>query len=441
MRRSLAVALAALLATVSVAVAVPLGSQSGSVSPFTIPDVGATAGQSHSPASAASSRPAATAATPVVPDTNTTHYLALPPDDIQTEGFGTVTISVSSALAADASRLNASFSRRQLGAAYANAETAAERRLVLRLAATRVATRIDRIERREREALEAYNAGALSTREYLRELAVVDARSEALQQVVRDLERLAGQVKDPPITQSQVSQLEARLLPLQGPIRGHVRQVVSGDRDQPLRVYVETSPDGLVLARIVETDAGVQYVREAYVAGNRRPTAPDTFDGNIFAAQERIQRLYSWAFAIENHDGFSTRNTHLGQVAVYQFTVDHDHGQLTVFLDGGTNTTFLEYQRKTVSQIPTRAPVTAASNGLRLQVNRTRTGGPLEIRVVDNGTGEPVDARITIDEEVIGRTGADGRLWTIGPPVRFTVTATAAGRRVSVDTFSRRGAG
>lgn len=376
---------------------------------------------------------------PIVSVPNTTNYLGLSPDDVQTEGFGTVTVDVSAALASETGRLDAAFSRHQLRAAYANANTDVGRITVLRAARNRVASSVDDLESRERAALEAYNAGDVSAREYLRELAVIDARSEELQPVVQELERLAGRVEDPPVTDTEIARLKSRLISVQGPVRDEVGQVLAGEGNQTQRVYVETSSDGIVLATVIESDTGPKYIREAYAPSNRRPGAPDSFDGNYFVVVNRLHNLYPWTFTLENFHGWSVNeNLDLRPVGVYRFTISHDHGHLTTFFDGGSNTTFMEYQRKTISAIPTRPPVTNISDGLRMQVNRTRTGGPLEVRVVDNATGAPVDGRITIDGEVIGRTGGDGRLWTIGPPARFTVNATTADGNVSVDTFSRR---
>lgn len=373
---------------------------------------------------------------PVVSVPNTTNFLGLPPDDVQTEGFGTVTVDVSAALASETGRLEAAFSRHQLRAAYANANTEVGRSIVLRVARNRVATSVDDLESRERAALEAYNAGELSAREYLRELAVVNARADKFQGVVQELGRLAGQVEEPPVTETELARFESRLISVQGPVRDEVGQVLAGEGNQTQRVYLETSSDGIVLATVVGTDTGTKYIREASVARNRWPDAPNSFDDDVEVAN-RLDNLYPWAFAIENYQRYAIWGD-LRLVGVYRITVTHDQGHLTTFFDGGSNTTYMEYQRKTISAIPTRPPVTNISDGLRMQVNRTRTGGPLEVRVVDNATGGPVDSRITIDGEVIGRTGGDGRLWTIGPPARFTVNATTADGTVSVDTFSHR---
>lgn len=425
MRGPLAVALAVFLALAPVVVAVPVGHSSGHP-------------VQNAPGMPGTGTPGTTTASPspVVPEANTTEYLSLPSDDIQTEGFGTTATDVSGALAVDADRLEAAFTRRWFSESYAAADSDAERRLVLRLAADRVVDRVDRLHDRERDALEAFNAREISAREYLRELAVVDARAEALQGVVRDLQSTVERVEDPPITGRRLNRLQARLASFQGPVRDRVGRTLAGEHDAPLRVYVETSSDGVVLAAIVETDGTLQYVREAFLPPRRDADGPDQFEGDTLEALERFSELYPWTW---EHAGSTSIGTpDLISAGVYRVTAVHTQGRLTAYLDGRTNTTFLEYQRNNLSRIPTNAPVTNAANGLRLQVNRTRVGGPLEVRVLDVSTGEPVDARITVDDVPLGRTGADGRIWTIAPPARFTVSATDAGNRVSVDTFSRR---
>lgn len=439
MRSVLAVLLAALLALAAAGAPAALPQRTNSHSPTA--DRATATGPPTLLSSTPESNGSAPALAPVVSVANTTNYLALPPDDVRTQRFGTATIDVSGALAADTGRLDAAFSRHRLRAAFTSADTEAERNRVLRRAKQRVASAVDNITARERTALAAYNEGELSTRQYLRTLAVLDARAEAIEGVVRELRRLSRRVDNPPVTEAGLASFKARLLTVQGPVRDHVGQLLSGERTRPERVYVETSSDGVVLAMVENTDAGVRYVREAYVARNRRPGATDTFGGNLVEVQKRLRDIYPWAFALANIDGYSAMDTDLRHVGVYRFTVNHDHGQLTTFFDGGTNTTFKEFQRKRLRPIPTEPAGTAVSDGLRLQANRTHTGGPLEVHVVDAVSGDPVNARITVDGTFVGRTGSDGRLWTIAPPVRFPVNATTADGTVSVDTFSRRAAG
>lgn len=434
MRGPLAVTLAVFLALAPVVVvpAVPAGPAVGYApdAPGTEPGASGTA-----PDTAGGSGLSDTTLAPVVSDANTTEYLALPSDDIQTERFGTTRIDVSGALAADAGRLDAAFAGRWFDRAYAAADSDVERRLVLRLAADRVEERVDRLHDRERDALEAFNARELSTGEYLRELAVVHARAESLQPVVDQLRNRIAGVEDSPVTEQQLDSFQAQLLTLQGPVRDRVGQALVGDLDAPPRVYVETSSTGVVLAVI---DDG-RYVREAYFASARQPGAADQFregDQPIEEVQSRFQELYPWA--ANNSPSRSFGNARLDGAAVYPVTISHPHGTLTTYFDGGTTDVFLEHQRKDLSGVPTDASVANAADGLRLQVNRTHVGGPLEVRVLDVSTGEPVDARITVDDVPLGRTGADGRLWTIAPPFQFTVDATADGRQVSVRTFSRR---
>lgn len=439
MRSVLAVLLAALLALAAAGAPAAHPQRTTSHSPSA--DQATAAGLPTLPSSTPESNGSAPALAPVVSVANTTNYLAVPPDDVKTQRFGTASIDVSGALAADTGRLEAEFSRHQLRAAFTSAETAAERNRVLRRANHRVASAVDNITARERTALTAYNDGKLSTRQYLRTLAVLDARAEAVEGVVRELRRLSRRVENSPVTEARLAGFKARLATVRGPVRDHVGQLLSGERRGPERVYVETSSDGVVLAIVQNTDAGARYVREAYVARNRRPGATDTFGGDLVEVEKRLRDIYPWAFALENNHGYAWRDTDLRHVGVYRFTVNHDHGQLTTFFDGGTNTTFKEYQRKRLRPIPTEPAGTAVSDGLRLQVNRTHTGGPLEVRVVDPVSGDPVNARISVDGTVVGRTGSDGRLWTIAPPVRFPVNATTADGSVSVDTFSRRAAG
>jgi hypothetical protein len=119
---------------------------------------------------------------------------------------------------------------------------------------------------------------------------------------------------------------------------------------------------------------------------------------------------------------------------VYSVTVKHPHGSFSAYLDGGTEKIFKEVQQKRLTgdtPLPTGPSVTNSSENLTVTVNRTYAGGPLRVELT-NETGAPVSGEVRIDGELVGRTNADGLLWTLSPADRFEVTASYDFRTVNL---------
>lgn len=378
------------------------------------------------PAASGGTEPADAPAPVVAPERNTSEYLALPEGSAEVSRVGSVTLDVGGALAADTGAIHGEFEQGRVRAAYANASSAEERRRVLRTAADEVASSIDALVRRERRARGRYTDGELTTREYLRELAIVSARARTLEGLVDDLASLNGETAETPLSYERLGRLQSRLVGLAGPVRGLVRGVMTGSVDR-VRVFVAAGSDGVVLAA-VNPNRGI-YLREAFVASARAPRAPDQYDHQPGQAFSRVGELYPWTF--NNSQGLSLQPI-LPDSGVYRIRLRYDHGRVLAYLDGGSDQVFYESQRKTLSEVPTHGTTTVTDGGIELVVNRTRPGGPVQVRVREDLTGTPVDAAVTIDGVSVGRTGADGTLWTVTPPSRFTVTAATTGGNASV---------
>lgn len=440
-----AVALAALLALSSVAVAGPLASptDAGSTTPTgtVVTGVSTQGPQTNINGAWGADLDQTVVATPVVPQGDTPEFLALPRDQIVNERvqFDTTVVDMSGALAADTGGIEGEFTRRWVEEAYASADDEPQRRQALRAAAARLERRVTELHSRERAALQAYNAGELSAEQYLQTLAALDAKARTLEGAVGRLETYTANFSPRPVNQERVGRIYERVQTLQGPVRQHVRRAYAGQA-MALRVYVETSTDGVVLASAVRTEDGPRYIREAYLPSARDPEAPDSLAGDPVQAFDRMADLYPWSW--ENQNGVSTGqpigSPRLFAAGVYPIAVDHEQGRLTVYLDGGTNTTFLEYQQLQLDHVPTGSPVDTTDQGINLQVNRTRVGGPLLVQVTNQTTREPIDAMVEIDGTTVGRTGADGRVWAVTPQGRFDVNVTSEGRNVSLRTFSLR---
>lgn len=377
------------------------------------------------------------AARPIVSDGNgTTNRLALPADGVQTDLVGNVSLNVAGAVGADVDATAGRIAALRLDEAFRTAETDDARRAVLRRAASRLRERIDRLRERERSALAAYNAGDISTETYLTRLARVHAAAERLDSAVSRLSRHASAVSDSPVTDRDIAELRARLLPLHGPVREQVVGAVRGERGR-LRTYVSTSDSGVVIATVTGTEHN-RYVRSAYLPSARQPGQPDEFqradDHPFTVARDRAAALYPWAF--DNRLALSIGDPVLYRAAVYPVVIDHPQGvsrsgDLVAYLDGGTTDVFLEHQYKRVTALPTTTLGVNETDALRVVVDRTHAGGPLVVRATTpNGTA--VDATVAVDGVRVGTTGSDGRLRTIVPGGTVTVAVTAAGETVTV---------
>lgn len=379
----------------------------------------------------------AQASTPVVGnDTGTTNRLALPATEVETSTVGNASLDVASAIGTGTDAAAGEFTVLRLEEAFAAAETPEQRREVLRRSRDRIATRITDLRERERAALDAYNAGDIGTQAYLARLARIHAGATRLETAVGRLSEYASGVPEAPVTDDEIASLRARLLPLQGPVRERAIRSLTGE-DERMRTYVTTSTTGVVLATLTGP-AGEQYVRTAYLASARMPGEPDQFEGGedhpFTVARDRAQELYPWVF--ENRLALSIGDPLLYRAGVYPVVIDHPHGvsrrgDLVTYLDGATTDAFLEHQYKRTSRLPTETLGTNESDGLRLVVNRTHAGGPLDVRVTTTN-GTDVDAAVTLNGDDVGTTGLDGRLWTIAPDGRISVNATANGETVSV---------
>jgi hypothetical protein len=445
---TLAVAVAMVLAPVAGLTAVS-GADESSVGPAAVPPTPGDSPRSVTSATGVGTRSAAERLStdlrePVRTDRNTTAYLALVAE-LETRRFGTATFDVGGAIAADGGSTRSTYETTWLRSSFAAAgDNRTRRQRVVERSADRIEARIDALERRERRALERYNSGEISARTYLRELAAIDRAAGSLRESVSLLHTYSAAVGQP-VSERRIAAQKVRLLPLEGPVRDRVHAAIRGD-EPPTRVYIETSSQGIVLATIDRGAFTQQYLREAYVPSARNSGGIDRFersDNRLRTARDRAAELYPWAF--ENRGPTSTGSfggePFLYSAGVYSVRVGHPHGtsrtyDLITFLDGGTRGVFREVQYKDLSAIPTVAAGSNTSSGVTLQVNRTRTGGPMLVTVTNATTGAPVEATVLANGERVGVTDIGGERWLVAPGPTATITAVSGERNVTTTVFS-----
>ncbi|CAI50606.1 uncharacterized protein NP_5030A [Natronomonas pharaonis DSM 2160] len=361
----------------------------------------------------------------IVSEGDTAEYLDPPPGTIDRSGQETVIVDVSSAVGTNSDTIRSEFRQESLVAAFEEATTDAERNDIAADAATRLDERADALIAAERTAIAEYNDGAIGEREFLSRIAAIDRAADRTA-TTADWLRDDAETHLSDEAQQQVATDAAQLLRLQGPVRERTAAALGGD--EPVRVNVDTREEAVVLATV---DDGT-YVREAVDPTAQTVHIEDRYDDDTVLALSRFQELYPWVDDARSGTSISLFNSDHPPTRIYQFEIPHTQGELMAYLDGGSADIIHETHRLDPESMPATT-YEASDNGLALQVNATRGGGPLGIEVVDADTGDDVPATVRVNESEIG-TADDGQLWTVSPRGAVTVTASHGGDSVSLET-------
>lgn len=361
---------------------------------------------------------------------NTTNYLDIRQGSVQRGEYGTASLDVGAAVAMDTVRARTTYETYTFTTAYGRATDSQTRKEQLRAAVTQLATRLDTLENRQATAIERYNAGEITTRRLLRELATVHVAAEGIATEFERLRTNAG-VAFSERLDDRVDALEADLVALRGPVRARAGAAMAGERPATT-AYALTSSNGVVLS----TTGEARIHREAYLPGNRAPSRSDQFTtredpSGITAASARANGFYPWAYG---DAGPSIQR--VGRTSVYVVTLDHSQGVLETYLDGATRSVFRETQTLRLDRVPTTTVTTNETADLRVRVNRTYGTGPMEVAVTDPTTGQPVDAVVRVNGFRLGPTGPDGRLWTTTPHRFVTLRVDSDDHTVRAEFFA-----
>lgn len=352
----------------------------------------------------------------------------LSPESPTRDGYKTMGIDVAGVTASDTQRLVGQFERAAYDETYYSETLLSERRALAQEYGDLVDQRIEHIDNYHRDRFEEHGNEEISTQALLRELHRLSVATQEQQLLVEqvidsadgDGLSLEGDIDQLP------DNLHGELTILPRSVGDEVEAAMVGDRE-PVMVYTQATTDAVVFSSVVDET----LVREATLREERDTTAANQFDqpdgdeepiGNAF---NRAQELYDWAGNINRVQGFGTSPTFLVES-------NHQYGELIAYLDGGTTNAFHELQELEPELYPISANVSDTQDDIILTVEATEATGPMQVSVVDNTTGEPVDGTVTVtstDDQVdftqttVGQTER-GELLTIQPAGSFDVSVT-----------------
>lgn len=348
----------------------------------------------------------------VSPDDQTPNVLGV---ETEHAGFGSPNLSVTRTLRMQQSLVTRELTRRTLERRLAAAPNESAREQVLLNATARLDDRTAALRSEAETAKQAFRRGELSATQYATRLATVHSRATDLVALTTFVSR---QAEEPTVTR-RAARIRASLVLLTGPVRSSVAERVRG-RAADVRVYTGVGESGIALASVSDDE----YVRAASRPPFFVPSQPGIPDG--LAMLDYARQLYPWA--MNNSDNFGA-NAQLLSPYAYQIDIHHRQGR-TVSYVGSTGGVFHEEQQLRLSRLPVERDFAVTTNNTTLAVDRTYAGGPLYVNVT-NATGAPLDAEVTVANETVGRTGADGHLWTLSPAGTYVVTAQVDGVRVN----------
>ncbi|WP_416838455.1 hypothetical protein [Haloferax sp. DFSO52] len=281
----------------------------------------------------------------------------------------------------------------------------------------------------QQSVITQFNAGELSARELLVELARIDTEARDLETRRVALRELAQETPDFSVDSGRLAALERELDTFTGPVRSHAADVISG-KAEPTRFSARTSQSGVVLSAVADDT----YIREVYRSDLRDR---DRSGLSPTVALDTVAENYPEVWA--------SRATQNGADVVgagnsYLVRINHDRGQLYAYVDSGSRQVFKESQIRPLESVSNGTPATEVKDGLELTVYRTYPGGPLRIQLNESASGDPIDANVTIGVEAnqestfLGRTGPDGTIWTVSPSSTYSITVIRGNAAVVLTT-------
>jgi hypothetical protein len=358
---------------------------------------------------------------------NTTNALSIGDPDRQT--YARSDVDVVAAAAVSAQRLHAEHDDRVFDSRLADTDVGALE--LVRDRVDRAAVRLDALDSRYDATLRAYSNGTMGEETFLRRLTRLSAAAESATGHVQHVTTRAEEspaVSVPVSLSTRISDLQTELVTLPDPVKGRVAAGLAGQRE-PSIVYAGGTAGGLVLAAV----EGDEFTRTATLRSALAPDQQDQFEADegrsAVLALQRGGELYPWAY--DNAIG-TPQVRGFGNTAVYLIRVDHPQGSIESYLSGGSRDTFHEIQTQRAGLVPVTDTTSTVGSSLNVTVRTTTPTGPMTVTLVQPSTGAALDGTVSVDGTVVGRTGDDGRLYTVQPAGQFRVNASTGANSVAV---------
>ncbi len=338
--------------------------------------------------------------------------------------FDSPSLSLGSSLSMDRKEFETQFDANVLDRQVRSAATVEKRKQILNRYRYRIENRIISLKATEQQATREFSNGTISRSEYLRTLGYIDSKAHQTRRAIDTLEQQASRTQFGFYARS----LKTKMVELEGPVRDRIRKSMQGKTD-PTRIHVSTTANGVVLSMVTNG----QYVREVHRMDNRDPSVSSQISIDE-AYRNVVNPRFPWATIEENR--LSEAKRRYPSLNVLRFRYTHPHGDLTAYVDRGTEKIYHTVQYKQLTgqtPLPTGPSVSNTSNNVTITADRTYAGGPLRVKLT-NATGDPVQGDVTVNGERIGQTNSEGLLWTLSPAEQFEVSATYDFHRVNVTT-------
>lgn len=359
---------------------------------------------------------AAVAAAETMNRTNTSDVLRLP--SINRSAVATPDLDLSTALSMQDVRTHWRLLGYTVEERFDHADSEADRRAILTRAVNRAEQGVTVLRQQQRRALTAYTNGSIDGERLLARLGQLQTAARALDGFVSLVSRLnqVNATATDETVKNRLLRVRAELAMVVSPVRSLVADAVAGQAPMPT-LFVGVGDTGVTLSTVRAGTFLHDTVRLDHFADQPGSS-------NASEALARWAELYPevWDDGLVDFTGLN---------GAYRAALPFDGGHLVSYLDATTLTVYSETQSKTVTALPTGPPVTSSRDELVVTVNRTYPGGPLRVSF-HSDTGEPLDGVVRVNGRRVGRTGADGVLWTIGPAEQFAVTVDYGDRQVAL---------
>jgi hypothetical protein len=350
--------------------------------------------------------------------------LDLPPSAVERSAVGSHYVDLGSGVGLSTNATTNRLRTMEMVERVEAAETTAERRERLRTELRALEAQVETLDSEQTAAIRAYGRNDISSQELLVSLVRISVAAEELSTRRTRIETLAGETPGFDIDRGRLASIGNRLSAFTGPVRTHAAAVLRGEA-APTRFYLATGADSVTVTAIVDGS----YLRESYRADLRNG------EGDAIELEVALDIVASSYPVIWNTTREQTQV--FGGGETYPVRIAHSRGDLTAFVDSGARVVYAEHQRRPLDSMVADDRVERSGGGVRVTVNHTYPGGPVQIRTVDESSGDPVDADVSIaagpgDPTPIGATGDDGVRWTLSPNRQYTVTVEAGGESIDL---------